>query len=165
MSSNPSASPQARRETARAYELPGPSASRSRRKSRRYTKQSQIAPPRNSPGSNFCSEFERDARFISASEFERDARSFHCRIHEFEGAFDKQCHREFNTAADHLANGALQAFLHCICSVAPRATCIRLTVPHSSADLSELIAWKQQISTYSGVVAAPQKNAQEQPRQ
>lgn len=40
-----------------------------------------------------------------------------------------------------------------------------LTVPHSSADLSELIAWKQQISTYSGVVAAPQKNAQEQPRQ
>jgi hypothetical protein len=77
----------------------------------------------------------------------------------------KQCHREFNTAADHLANGALQAFLHCICSVAPRATCIRLTVPHSSADLSELIAWKQQISTYSGVVAAPQKNAQEQPRQ
>ena len=64
MSSNPSASPQARRETARAYELPGPSASRSRRKSRRYTKQSQIAPPRNSPGSNFCSEFERDS-FIS----------------------------------------------------------------------------------------------------
>ena len=77
----------------------------------------------------------------------------------------KQCHREFNTAADHLANGALQAFLHCICSVAPRATCIRLTVPHSSADLSELIAWKQQISTYSGVVATPQKNTQEQPRQ
>ena len=63
------------------------------------------------------------------------------------------------------AGFGLQAFLHCICSVAPRATCIRLTVPHSSADLSELIAWKQQISTYSGVVAAPQKNTQEQPRQ
>ena len=77
----------------------------------------------------------------------------------------KQCHREFNTGADHLANGSLQAFLHCICSVAPRATCIRLTVPHSSADLSELIAWKQQISTYSGFVATHQQNTPDQPRQ
>ena len=35
-----------------------------------------------------------------------------------------------------------------------------MTVPHSSADLSELIAWKQQISTYSGLVATRQQNTQ-----
>ena len=65
----------------------------------------------------------------------------------------KQLHHEFNTAADFLANLDFRGFLHCMQSIAPGATCVRLQPSPDTVDLSKIIQWLTGVSALGSALS------------
>ena len=79
-------------------------------------------------------------------------------------SMSKQVCREWNIAADHLANLDLQGFRHEMESIAPGATFIRLLPTPEMTDLSKVIEWTEAAARYELAVETPPRPDVTHPR-